>query len=70
VTLTIQPGVVIKCQEVWQELIIDRRLLAQGTEAQPIVFASCKDDEHGGHTSVDGSGSVPGASDWGDLTLR
>jgi hypothetical protein len=64
-TLTIDPGAIVK---FGPEFFLDVRpggvLTAIGTEAQPIVFTSLKDDVHGGDTNQDGP-SVASPNDWG-----
>ncbi len=49
-TLTIQPGTMVKFNEfAGIDLLVEGRLLARGTSAQPIVFTSFRDD-----TGLDG----------------
>ncbi len=78
VTLTIEPGVVVK---FWgtapgygsglgsSALLIDGTLNAVGTPDLPIVFTSYADDDHGGDTNENGS-STGTAGDWYGLVFR
>jgi hypothetical protein len=62
VTLTIDPGVVVKFADPYAALIVDGNLEANGTESAPIILTAYKDDSAGGDTNGDGSSSFPGAS--------
>jgi len=72
-TLTIQPGVVVKFDtDKGPDLSLgdNGRLLAQGTEAAPIVFTSFRDDSAGGDTNGDGDLTVPAPADWGRVSTN
>ena len=67
-TLTIMPGAIVKFSS-GLSLTVNGTLNAQGTRAQPIVFTSIKDDEHGGDTNGDGENSLPDMGDWKNIAI-
>jgi len=67
-SLTIEPGIVIKGYSSSQHyFIVGGALISDATEADPIVFTSVKDDNHGNplDTNKDGTISAPALGDWG-----
>ena len=66
VTLTIDPGIVIKNQVNSGGIQIDGALVANGTAVNPIVFTSVYDDLYGnpGDTNGDGSSTTPTTANW------
>ena len=71
VTLTIEPGAVVKF-DAGRSLTVagGATLDAQGTRAQPIVFTSIKDDDHGGDTNGDGDKTQPQPGDWARINAN
>lgn len=66
VTLTIQPGTVVKFAGVRATLRVEGTLVAEGTAGSPISFTAYADDSRGGDTNGDGpSSGSPGS--WGAL---
>ncbi len=63
--VTIEPGVVIKFHNYWnQGILVNGGLRAVGTKTDKIIFTSIQDDSAGGDANNNGTGSVPGYDDW------
>lgn len=68
-TLTLAPGLIVKVEYGAKNLIVDGRLLAQGTAAAPICFTALRDDGVGGDTDNNGANSVY-AGLWGSIRVN
>ncbi len=74
-TLTIDPGIVIKADAHYtsrnRNIVVEGTLIANGTEAENIIFTSAKDDNHGnpGDTNKDGTTETPAIGDFGAIVF-
>ncbi|MCK4873392.1 MAG: carboxypeptidase regulatory-like domain-containing protein [Phycisphaerales bacterium] len=71
VTITIEPGAVIKFTNGAQISIGDgASLIAHGELTNPIIFTAIADDSAGGDTNLDDDDSSPRPGDWAGLTVQ
>ena len=69
VTLTIEPGAIVKFDSGRSLTVASGAILdAQGTRAAPVVFTSINDDSYSGKT--EGSNSNPQPGDWHQINVR
>lgn len=70
--LILQPGVIVKFKKQSggkkPSILIQGKLIAETTLAQPIVFTSFSDDDYGGDTNNNGSSTLATSGDW--ISLR
>ena len=71
-TLTIDPGIVIKSPTYTYRIIIEGKLVCDGTIAEGITFTSVKDDNFGnpGDTNKDGTITTPAINDMGAIIFE
>ncbi|MCK9351805.1 MAG: fibronectin type III domain-containing protein, partial [Candidatus Pacebacteria bacterium] len=70
VTLTIDPGVVVKFDGTDSGFIIEGTLDADGTANDRIYFTSINDDNVGGDTNVNGTATVSHLRDWKSIKIN
>jgi len=72
-SLTIQAGVIVKFHPtLGPDLTLGNTgtIIANGTDANPVIFTSFKDDSNGGDTNADGTATTPAKSDWGSINTN
>jgi hypothetical protein len=70
VTITVMPGTILKGTNVSNSIIISGTLNVLGTEENPVVFTSDKDDSAGGDSNADGTATTPNPRDWVGLIVN
>ncbi|MFY9578322.1 MAG: DUF6531 domain-containing protein [Gaiellaceae bacterium] len=69
VTLTINPGVIVKFNGTIRQMFVNGTLSAVGTSASPIIFTSYQDDSAGGDTNGDGGATSGQAGQWYEVAF-
>ncbi|MRR35145.1 hypothetical protein EG829_10730, partial [bacterium] len=68
-TLTLSPGTILKFTHSSDGINVYGVLNANGTEDNPVVFTSIKDDAAGGDTNGDGTATTPVTGSWKGLAF-
>ncbi|MDP3962946.1 MAG: lamin tail domain-containing protein, partial [bacterium] len=67
-SLAIESGVVVKFG-INASLMVEGRILADGTEAEPVVFTAFADDAYAGDTNRNATATMPVAAAWRRITM-
>jgi hypothetical protein len=70
ITLTIDPGVIVKFESTGASLTVNGTLTANGTLGNLIYLTSYKDDTVGGDGNGDAGASSPATGDWGNIKIN
>jgi len=67
--LTIEAGTIVKFDALKGISVGTGKLSVRGSAADPVIFTSSSDDDHGGDTNGDGTASSPQKGDWEAIKL-
>ncbi len=70
VTLSIEPGVIIKLNGIGKLFSVNGSLNATGTSENPIVFTHITDDEYGGDSNGDGNQTTAKTNSWEGIQIN
>jgi hypothetical protein len=70
VTLTIEPGTIIKVQPNTNAFIVNGTLAIGSTGGEQVTITSVNDDSVGGDTNGNGTTTIPNAGDWRTMVLN
>ena len=73
IALIVDPKVVVKGNDYWYSIFVDGSLTLAGTEIDPIIFTSMRDDTIAGDTNKDANAdepSVPEPNNWGGIKFN
>jgi RHS repeat-associated protein len=70
VTLTLEPGLILKGDSGSAQILVDGTLNAVGTTTEPVYFTGLRNDAIGGDTNGDGDATLPFRGEWAWVYYR